>query len=77
MIPWLTCYAVATVVSLVALFLKAKMFREQIRHRRKEFVLDEEEQTDGLVKLKKHAKRSVQRQCNLCRVRVESALTSQ
>ena len=53
-IPWLTCYAVATVVSLAALSLKAKMFRDQIRRRRTEFVLDDEEQTDRIVKLKKH-----------------------
>ena len=45
---------VATVVSLAALSLKAKMFRDQIRRRRTEFVLDDEEQTDRIVKLKKH-----------------------
>ena len=58
MIPWLSCYAVATVVSLAALSLKAKMFRDQIRRRRTEFVLDEEEQVDRVLKLKKHTKRS-------------------
>ena len=57
-IPWLSCYAIATVVSLAALFIKAKMFRDQIRRRRKEFILDEEEQADRIVKLKKHTKRS-------------------
>ena len=57
-IPWLSCYAIATVVSVAALFLKAKMFRDQIRRRRTEFVLEEEEQADRIVKLKKHNKRS-------------------
>ena len=58
MIPWLSCYAIATVVSAVALVIKLKMFREQIRLRRTEFVLDDEEESDGIVKLKKHTKRS-------------------
>ena len=58
MIPWLCCYAIATVVSVAALFLKAKMFRDQIRRRRTEFVLGDEEQTDRIVKLTKHTKRS-------------------
>ena len=49
---------VATVVSLVALFIKVKIFRDQIRRRGKEFMLDEEEQVDRIVKLKKHTKRS-------------------
>ena len=53
-ILWLSCYAVAAVVSLAALSLKAKMFRDQIRRRRTEFVLDDEEQTDRIAKLKKH-----------------------
>ena len=57
-IPWLACYAIATIVSLAALFIKAKMFRNQIRRRRDEFVLDTEEQADRIVKLKKHTKRS-------------------
>ena len=57
-IPWLSCYAIATVVSVAALFLKAKMFRDQIRRRRTEFVLGDEEQTDRIVKLTKHTKRS-------------------
>ena len=59
-IPWLSCYAIATVVSVAALFLKGKMFRDQIRRRRTEFVLDDEEQSDRIVKLKKHTKRSKQ-----------------
>jgi len=58
-IPWLSCYAIATVVSIAALFIKAKMFRDQIRNRRKEFILDEEEQADRIAKLKKHTKRFV------------------
>jgi hypothetical protein len=62
-IPWLTCYAVATVVSLAALSLKAKMFRDQIRRRRTEFVLDDEEQTDRIVKLLKHTIRFAWNQC--------------
>jgi len=53
-IPWLCCYAIATVVSVAALFLKGKMFRDQIRRRRTEFILDEKEQSDRIVKLKKH-----------------------
>ena len=56
-IPWLSCYAIATVVSLAALSLKAKMFRDQIRRRRTEFALEEEEQTDRIAKLEKHSKR--------------------
>jgi len=56
-IPWLCCYAIATVVSVAALFLKGKMFRDQIRRRRTEFVLDDEEQSDRIVKLKNHTKR--------------------
>ena len=56
-IPWLSCYAIATVVSLAALSLKAKMFRDQIRRRRTEFALEEEEQTDRIAKLKKHSQR--------------------
>ena len=63
MVPWLSCYAVATVVSLAALFIKAKMFRDQLRRRRTEFALDDEEQADRIVKLKKHVKRSIQNQC--------------
>ena len=56
-IPWLSCYAIATVVSVAALFLKGKMFRDQIRRRRTEFVMDKEEQSDRMAKLKKHRKR--------------------
>ena len=59
MIPWLSCYAIATVVSLAALFLKVKMFRDQIRRRRTEFVLDEEDEAGRVVKLKKHNRRSM------------------
>ena len=58
MVPWLSCYAIATVVSLAALFLKLKIFRDQLRHRRTEFRLEEEEQTDRVVRLKKHTARS-------------------
>ena len=58
-IPWLSCYAIATVVSIVALFLKAKTFRDQVLRRRTEFVLDEEEQADRVVKLRNHIKRSI------------------
>ena len=72
MIPWLSCYAIATVVSLAALFLKAKMFRDQIRRRRTEFVLEEEEQVDRIVKLTKHTHRSAHSQCT---VRVELAVS--
>ena len=57
-VPWLSCYAIATVVSLAALFLKLKIFRDQLRHRRTEFRLEEEEQTDRVVRLKKHTTRS-------------------
>ena len=57
-IPWLCCYALATVVSLAALFLKAKVFRKQILLRRAQFVLDEEEETDRATKLRKHIMRS-------------------
>ena len=58
-IPWLSCYAIATVVSLAALFLKAKILKDQIRSRRTQLVLDDEEQSERNVKLKKHTKRSV------------------
>merc|ERR1712139_212033 len=58
-IPWLICYAIATVASLVALFLKAKIFRDQIKRRRDESALEEEEQTDRILKLQKHCKRLV------------------
>ena len=33
MVPWLIAYAVATIVSLLTLFLKIKVFRDHIRHR--------------------------------------------
>ena len=56
-IPWLTCYAIATVASVVALCLKATIFRDQIRRRRFEFALEEEEPTDRITKLAKHNKR--------------------
>ena len=76
MIPWLSCYAIATVVSVAALFLKGKMFRDQIRRRRTEFVLDDEEQSDRVVKLKKHNKRSKPPVCSLRRTNVELAQSS-
>ena len=58
-VPWLACFAIATVVSVVALCIKALIFRDQIRCRRSEFALEEEEQTDRIVKLAKHRKRFV------------------
>ena len=76
MIPWLCCYAIATVVSVAALFLKGKMFRDQIRRRRTEFVLDDEEQSDRIVKLKNHTKRSKHPVCSLCVTNVEFAQSS-
>ena len=63
MIPWLSFYGIATITSLLALFLKVKMFRAQMMRRRAEFVLAEEEQTNRVVKLKRHQKRSMQSQC--------------
>ena len=57
-IPWLVCYAVATAVSLVALFLKAKAFRDQVRRRRTEFILDDQDEAGRIVKIRKHTKRS-------------------
>lgn len=71
MIPWLSCYAIATVVSMAALFLKVKMFRDQLRQRRTDFLLDEE-QADRVVKLTKHTHRSAHSQCT---VRVELAVS--
>ena len=56
-IPWLTCYAIATVVSVVALSIKAIIFRDQIRRRRTELKLEKDEQTDRVAKLEKHNKR--------------------
>ena len=58
-VPWLVCYAIATVVSLLAFVLKVKIFRDQMKQRRTEFVLEEEEQTDRMSKLNKHLKRYV------------------
>ena len=57
MIPWLTCYAIATVVSVAALSIKAIIFRDQIGRRRTEFKLEKDEQTDPVAKLEKHNKR--------------------
>ena len=62
-IPWLSFYGIATIASLLVLLLKAKMFRDQVMRRRAEFELAEEEQTDRIVKLKKHQRRSMQSQC--------------
>ena len=66
-IPWLTCYAIATVVSVVALSIKAIIFRDQIRRRRTEFKLEKVEQTDRVAKFEKHNKRltKIKRQIRL------------
>ena len=66
-IPWLTCYAIATVVSVVALSIKAIIFRDQIRRRRTEFKLEQDEQTDRVAKLEKHNNRltKIKRQIRL------------
>ena len=69
-IPWLVCYSVATVVSLAALFLKAKVFRDQIRRRRTEFTLDNQDKADRTVKIRKHTKRSALTQCTVLAERV-------
>ena len=58
--------------------LKAKNFRDQIRHRRAEFVLDEEDQADRIVKLKKHTKRSDLHVIHAeCRISAERSTDSQ
>ena len=53
------CYSIATIVSIVALFLKAKIFREQLRGRRSQFAFEEEEHNDRSVKIQKHKQRLI------------------
>ena len=60
--PTLTIfYAIASVVSTIALVLKVKVFIQQLRERRSELsALDEDVQTERSRKLKTHKKRLVQ-----------------
>ena len=51
------CYGIATIVSIVAFFLKARIFRDQLRRRRYQFTFEEEEQNDQAMKLHKHNQR--------------------
>ena len=53
------CYGIATIVSIVALFLKAKIFRAQLMRRRSQFFFEGEEKHDRSAKLQKHKKRLI------------------
>ena len=57
---WLASWAIATLVSTIALWIKVKLFRDQFRRRQYEFSLGEEEHQTARVKnLAKHRKRLV------------------
>lgn len=56
--PWLVAYSVATVVSLMNLYLKVKVLIEQFRNRRAEFDITEEESKLAAT-LQKHETRLV------------------
>ena len=57
---WLASWAIATLVSTIALWIKVKLFRDQFRRRQYEFLLGEEEHQTARVKnLAKHRKRLV------------------
>jgi len=60
-IPWIVFYVIATVISVVALMLKARVFLQQLRERRSQLAEDtlEDGQTERAKKLKKHRKRLV------------------
>ena len=51
------CYGIAMIVSIVTLFLKAKMFCDQLRCRRSEFAFEAEVHNDQSMKLQKHKQR--------------------
>ena len=53
------CYGIATIVSIVALFLKVKIFRVQLIRRRSQFVFEDEKKNNRSVKLQKHKKRLI------------------
>ena len=57
MVGFSQCYGIATIVSIVAFFLKARIFRDQLRQRRCQFTFEEEEQNDRGMKLHKHNQR--------------------
>ena len=46
-------------MSVVALFLKAKIFHDQLMRRRSQFVLEDEEKHGRSAKLQKHKKRLI------------------
>ena len=58
-VPWICLYCIATVVSLVAIAMKIRLFREQVQQRRLQLLLatDEEADTQVAAKLSKHRKR--------------------
>ena len=58
-VPWICFYAIASVVSLVAITLKVRVFVEQLRERRNALVDLEDEETGYALKLKSHRKKLV------------------
>ena len=57
LVPWICCYAVASVVSIAALAFKIKIFIDQLRERRSTFDEFEECETGNAKKLRDHQKR--------------------
>ena len=57
LIPWVSFFAIATVVSILAVVIKAKVFVKQLRERRDALEVTDNAETATTKKLKEHHKK--------------------